>query len=244
MNDLADTVIDFDKTYKKKKIKRGFKIALFLFVFFIISLFIYLFFTHKYFKIKDIIIVGNEITDSEVIMDSFNVSIGDNYYLSYLYEIENNIKGLNTVDDVVIKRENNVISITVIEKDILFSTPEITVVEGGIVLNKTFNLTSIYFDNFSEYSNQDVFIQEMDKVHNKSSESFNQISQISYVPTEVNENRLIVYMRDTNILYLNDFETSYYLSNYFNILDKLYSEIGIKYGEFHFDIGSEFKPYD
>ncbi len=244
MNDLSDTVIEFDETYKKKKVRKGVKITLFLIILMCILGSIYVFFTSNHFKVKDIVVSGNYLTSEEEILNSFNIDIDDNFYISYFYEIEGNVNKIETVSQTIVTRENGVINIDVIEKNILFSTPSLTVIEGGIVLNETYDIASIYFDNFEEYLNKEMFIQEMDRIHSNSKESFNHISQISYDPTDVNPDRLAIYMRDTNLMYINDYELSYYISNYFNILDKLYSEIGVKYGELHFDVGSEFKPYE
>ncbi len=244
MKEVKGVEIEFDKTYKKRRIKKKFKVLIFLLCVVIIAYSIYFFFTSEKFKVSKIVYEGVELTDVTDIDNALDVKVGDNVIFSYFLNTKSKVEHLPTVEDALVVYDGRKIVIKITEKEILFSTPNYVVLNDKTVVNKLYNLPSIYIDNFDKIANQDEVIKSLLTLKQDYPEVFNHISQISLEPSVYSENRLAVYMRDKNKVYVRDVELDYYLSKYFNVLDKVFSETGKKNGVFHFDNGSKFEPYD
>ncbi len=242
--ELDEIDIEYDKVYKKKKrrvIKRG--VLLFISFVLIVSIGCFAMFSET-FKLTDVNITGNVyLRDSDVI-EYANVRVDSSIIVAYLTEIEQNIEKHEIVKNARVSYDDlNTISIVIEEEEVLFVT------EGGVYLSsEAFVKTDVFssavdFENFNEVEKKDEVLNELVLLLEKAPEVYEFVSQISYVPDTVTNDRIMFVMRDTNIVYLSTDQISDKMSKYFDVVDSIYSELGVTHGELSFDKGGEFKPY-
>lgn len=242
--ELDEIDIEYDQVYKNKKrrvVRRG---VLLVFVFIlVVSIVCFIMFSNT-FKLTNVNITGNQyLTDSDVI-EYANVRVDSSIVVAYLTEIEQNIEKHEIVKNARVSFDDkNTVSIVVEEEAVLFAT------EGGVYLSSgTFVKNDVFspaadFENFKEVEKQDEVLEELALLLEKSPEVYEFISQISYAPDTVTDDRIMILMRDSNIVYLSTDQISEKMSKYFDVVDSIYSELGEIHGVLSFDKGGEFKPY-
>lgn len=185
---------------KKKKINFK-KLILFLLILYILYFFISSILNYK---ITNIYIINNNIvSDNEII----KLSKLDNYpsfILSFKKNIKSNILTHEYIKDVKVEKKLlGRIYITISEEKILYlnkSTNKL-VLENGASVDNIYNITSVPI-LLNEVSNDiyDDMIKSFSKIDNK---ILLKISEIEYVPLEVDKERFLFYMNDSNYVYIN-----------------------------------------
>jgi len=223
---------------KKNKLKRKLnkkRFFIFLIIFLLLVIVIYKLFNTN---IKNIYINGNEfLTDQEIIdiakLENYPNSINN---LSYTIKnrLENNIYILSA--KVIKKGFINKVYIDVKENYPLFyyQTEDKTVLYNGDKVTNKFTVPTII--NQIPNTIYKEFIKKMKKVDK---DILNRMSEIEYVPNDVDEERFFVLMNDGNYVYLtlNKFLS---INKYIDMVKSFDNKKGILY----LDSGEYFDVFD
>lgn len=221
------------KKKNKRKIKKKALIILFIFIVLILSLVYYFIFPQN---IKNIYIYGNNyLTDWDIIEqakiddypNTFKLSskkIKENLLDSpYIKEAEVKKKFLYVVNITV--EENKILFIRTDTNKIVFSTGEEIDYKKGI---KAPNLI-----NYVPNTKYESLIKKLSKIDNT---IIYKISEIKYDPNDYDEDRFLLYMNDSNKVYVT--LTKFDLLNKYNDTVK---ELEGKTGILYLDSGNYFK---
>lgn len=241
---LEEVEVSYDEVYEKKR-KRVIKksIVLILSIILLIALIIYVMLSNT-FKLTTVKINGNNFLSDEDIIEYANIHINSSIAIAYLTEIENNIESHEIVKNAKVTYNNlNTLSIIIEEEKVLFSTPDGVYLSSGTFVETSSFTPVVDFENFEEVEKKKEVLEELAILLDKAPEVYEFISQISYVPDTVTEDRIMIVMRDTNIIYLSTDQISEKMVKYFSVIDSIFTEYGEIYGVLSFDKGGEFKPY-
>lgn len=242
--ELENVEVEFDNVVKKKKrrvIKRGF--ILFLTFVLILSTFFLVMFSSM-FRLQNITIEGNTYLTNEEVIQYGKIYPGKSVVIAHLTEIEQNLEEHDIVKNARVEFDGrNDLKVVIEEEPVLFSTPK-----GVYLLNGLFIKTDVFspvvdFENFDKAKNQDFLLEELAKLYTNNPNVYEFISQITFEPDSVTDDRIKIVMRDSNVVYLSVEQISTKMSKYFEVVDSIYTEYGVVYGVLSFDKGGEFKPY-
>lgn len=234
--DLKDIEIEFDEKYeqkKKRKIKKGFlKFFLFLVV---VALIVYLIIS-DIFKLQVINVTGNQYVSSEEVIKYAKVSEGQNLIFVYLSEISNNIEGHDEIQSAVVNYDSyNQITIEVEEEPVLFKSEQGYYLSSGYLVDLDITQPVVDFNNFEQAIDQELILEELAVLFDNNPEVYEHISQITFEPDNMVEDRLVFFMRDSNRVYIRPSDISRVFKWYFKTVDELHTKYGVVYGEFHYD---------
>lgn len=151
-------------------------------------------------SIKNIYINGNEILSDKDIIEI--AGIGD--YPSYIGTFFSNIKGKilenDYVMDVNIKRTiSRKIFIEIEEYKPLFMYNEKLVLSSGSLVDNVYNIDYV---PFVKNNIDDVFIKFVSNFKKVDKDVLVKISQVEYCPNDVDSERFLLYMIDSNYVYI------------------------------------------
>lgn len=179
--------------------------------------------------IHNIYIKNNKIvTDNEIIkisgLDSY-----PSFILTKSSDIKKKIKKNKYIDKVKIKKEfGNIITIYIKEYQVIATTKEDKLIlSNGLQIDNTYELSDmpILINEIQEKEIYTNFAKKMGKVKK---DILRQISEIEYSPVEVDKNRFLLYMSDSNLVYITLTKINK-LNKYNRIKDKLEGKIGTIY---------------
>lgn len=206
----------------------------------ILSLIIFMFCLYGVFQflntlsIKNIVIVGNELLLDYVIIEDLNLDDYPSFYLSSSSGLEKEllkndlVKSVN-VNKNILKRK---LTIEVEEKKLLFSyNGEIVLEDGSKIESENYvtarlinKITDPYYDMFIEgFASLDYEIIKL-------------VSEIEYIPNDVDNERFILTMVDGNDVYMTISKINE-VNNYLILKEK----VGEVNGIFHLDSGNYFE---
>ncbi len=242
--ELEEVEVEYDEVYKKTKrrvVKKWVVVFLTVVLLGFSSLFV---FFSETFKLNEVEITGNVLLSDEDIIKYGNIHVNRSIVVAYLTEVEANIESNEIVRNARVSYDGlNKMSIVIEEEPVLFTTTDKIYLASKTSIDNNVFVPSVEFENFEEVEKKDEVLNELIKLFNKSPEVYEYISQISFVPDQITEDRIVIVMRDTNKVYLSTDQISDKMSKYFSIVDSIFSEYGVIYGELSFDKGGEFKPY-
>lgn len=191
---------------EKKKIrvkvkKRKLKIKKILITLLIISMLILSFFYIKNLPITNIYITGsNNISDKEIIELS-GISNYPPFLETKKSSIKNNLLKNNYIKDVKVEKKIwGKIYIDITEKKILAFYDNKLLTEDNLLLDNIYNVTDVPLLNGDDVSIiRERFTSKFNQVNN---DVLLKISEISYVPNEVDNERFILKMNDGNLVYV------------------------------------------
>ena len=188
---------------KKKKKKRVFKIKNIIVLLGILLLLTGLTYYIINMPIKNIYIKGNKIISDDEIIESTSLYEYPSFLLTRKKELIKSINKNKYIKSVAIsKKIGNIIEITIEEyKPIAIDKEEFINIETGEKLENTYNLTDVPI-LINEIENQDIYIDFASKFNKINANILRQISQIEYTPIEVDEDRFLLYMNDSNLVYI------------------------------------------
>ena len=214
------------KIVKKRKLK---VFRLLLIVFVPIGLF---FGVYSYLKlpISNLIVRGNNYLEDDYILKLAGVYDYPSFWLTKLRKGENNLEKSNYIVEADIKRK-------------FFHVVEINVVENRALFVKTTD-NKIVFSDKSEVNIRDKYSFRVPRLLNyvpdtkyksfiKGMKNIDEnilakISDIEYVPNDLDKDRFLLYMDDGNMVYLT--LTKFKMINYYNdVLEQLEDRKGILY---------------
>ncbi len=242
--ELDAVEIEYDEVYKKGK-RRKIKVRLIVTLAFMLLIAIIVgVMTLDMFKLKTVNIDGNTFLTDEDIIEVANIHEGSSIVVALLTEVEQNTESHEIVKNARVEYDGiNTVNIVVEEEPILFCVPEGVYLASGIFVETDTFSPVVDFENFSEVEKQDEVLEELARLLETNPEVFEFISQISFAPDSVTEDRIMFVMRDSNIVYVSTDQISDKMSKYFEVVDSIYSELGKVNGVLSFDKGGEFKPH-
>lgn len=176
-------------------------------------------------KIKNIYIINNNIVPDKDIINNAKLEEYPSFLLTTSKEIKNNILKNNYIKEVsVTKKIGSKVYIEIEEYKTLCLYNNEIILESGNKVENTYNLilpvllndvSSIYEDFINYFSKIDTDI-------------LTKISEIEYVPNEVDNQRFLLTMNDGNYVYITLTKITK-LNKYNSIKDQLEGKLGIIY---------------
>lgn len=224
-----------------KKKKSGFKKFLGFILFIVVLLFIIFFLCTYVFdvKISTVVIHDNDIlSDEEVINLAFNDDYHSNFFLTNSSKIEKKILKNSFVKDVDVKKNLFLeVHIYLKEKKPLFlreDNDKIVFDDGSSLKNSdSYQLNIPFLINYVPDKKYNSLIKKLCLIDYS---VIQKISEIKYYPNKYDEDRFILYMNDSNKVYINlpKFKN---LNKYNDMVEKFEG----KKGTLYLDSGNYFK---
>lgn len=218
---------------KKRKLKKG---AIFVLL---LILLVVVFSSIVYFvigsEVKNIYIYGNtNLTDQEII-ELAKLQDYPNFYTTSFNKIENNIKKNPLIKKLKVKKIFfQQVHIYIEEYKILFKSDEKYTLENGqeiTLLKDNYNVPILI--NYVPNTKMESFISKLKEVDDS---VLIKISEIKYDPTELDEDRFLLYMNDDNYVYITLTKLDL-INKYNDAIEQLEGKKGILY----LDSGNYFK---
>ena len=210
---------------KKKKKRLKFKN---IFICLILLLTVaYIFYYILMLPIKNIYVKGNKIVKESEIITLANLESYPSFLLASPKKIKNNIKKNDYIKDVKVKKDlKNKIYIEVEEYNPICIFNDKVLLSNGNLLENIYSITDIPY-LISELNKEllNEYTQKMSKVDKN---ILRQISQIEYLPINVDEQRFLLYMDDGNEVYITLTKINK-LNKYNEIVKKMDGSHGIIY---------------
>lgn len=225
------------KVRKKNKKLRIFILILSFFI--IVGLSIFLLCSYVFdIKAKAIVIHGNTILKDQEILEMADIEDYPNFFISNDRSIKKKLKESPFIADVKIKRNPLFqLHIYVSENKPLFVREDTNVIVFD-VKNEVKNDTDRDMDipsliNYVPNTKYDELIKKLKQIDY---DLLKKISQIKYEPTKYDEDRFILYMNDSNRVYINlpKFKN-------FNNYNKMVTKLEGKTGKLYLDSGNYFE---
>lgn len=217
----------------KRKLKKG---AIFVLL---LILLVVVFSSIVYFvigsEVKNIYIYGNtNLTDQEII-ELAKLQDYPNFYATSSNKIENNIKKNPLIKKIKVKKRFfQQVHIYIEEYKILFKSDEKYTLENGqdiALLKDNYNVPILI--NYVPNTKMESFISKLKEVDDS---VLIKISEIKYDPTELDEDRFLLYMNDDNYVYITLTKLDL-INKYNDAIEQLEGKKGILY----LDSGNYFK---
>ena len=215
------------KENKKEEVvvKRKFKFVKFLVV--ILILYIILFLGYKLFtaKIKNIFILNNNyLTDQEVI-DESGLRNYPSFLLTTKYKIKKNLLKNSLIKEAKIKKKLwGIIYIEISEYEPLFIYQDKVILDNGTKIDNNDYILPILINDV----NEEILTKFINKYKDIDKEIKMQISEIEYLPNDIDKERFLFTMNDGNYVYITIYKTLA-INEYTKILPNLEGKKGILY---------------
>ncbi len=195
------------KKTKKKKSKKKFQFKKLLRFFVIIGLFGLIIFVLANIPTKNIYISGNKLLSDYDILEVSNLRNYPKLFKYSSYKIKNNIKKLELVNNVKVKKNLlGKVTITIDEAKVLFYNRS----ENKYVLSnkKTMDEFSLSVPALINYVPDTIYDRLIDSLNSLNENTISLISEIEYSPSKsgeviIDDTRFLLRMRDGNNVYIN-----------------------------------------
>ena len=214
------------KIVKKRKLK-VFRLLLFILV--PLGLFFGVYFYLKT-PIVNLIVKDCEYLNDDYVLELAGLKYYPSFWLTSMTKAEKKLLKSPYISDVSIERSfYHIVTIDVEENRALYlreSDKKIVFVDGEEVLdNENVNFRVPRLMNYVPDTKYDAFIKGMKNIN---ADIIEKISDIEYVPNELDKERFLLYMDDGNMVYLT--LTKFDMINYYNdVLEQLEDRHGILY---------------
>lgn len=214
---------------KKKKKKRVLKIKNIIIILAILLMIIGISYYIVTMPIKNIYIKNNSIITDDEIINLASLYEYPSFLLTKKSQIENKIEKNQYIKQAKVKKKfKNIIEITIDEyQPIALTTEDKIILENGKMLENTYQLMDVptIINTIENEKNFKNFTRKFGQINK---DILRQISQIEYSPTSVDEERFLLYMNDSNLVYITLTKIGK-LNKYDRIKDKLEGKTGIIY---------------
>lgn len=187
----------------KKKKKRKLKIKNIIIFICLLVLFLFLIYYIFNMPIKNIYIKGNTILSDNDILSISKIDNYPSFLLTSNNEIEKRLKANDYVKDVKVKKKvGNIIVVYLIEYKVLAvdSSDSMIILSNGNKISNNYNIFDVpVITNEINKSIYDNFCKKFNKVN---IDILRQISEITYSPVLVDDERFQLYMDDGNLVYI------------------------------------------
>lgn len=214
------------KKIKVKKKKRKLKVKRVLICLLVIILIILLFIFIKNLPIRNIYIVGNNILSDKEIMELGGISDYPSFVTTSKRKVESKLEKNDYVKEVAVKKNFfNKVYINIKENKILATYNDKLILENGDVIDNTYNLSSIPILTNDVGGIIEKFTKKFALIDD---DMLLKISEITYSPNEVDNERFILKMNDGNIVYITLNKITK-INKYNSIYSKMEGKKGIIY---------------
>ena len=221
-----------EQIVKHRKIKFA-NILVVLLLFYIIGYFIYRILVAP---INNIYIVNNKYLSDQEIIDISGIRNYPSFILTTSFSIKNKLMKNSLISDVkVTKKIGNVIEINVEEFEPLFIYDNKILLSSGNTVDGDYNLPVI-----KNKINNDILDKLISKYQNVENEIRLLISEIEYVPNDIDKERFLITMNDGNYVYITLYKINS-LNEYVKIVSSLNTN---KNGILYLDSGNYFEVFD
>ena len=204
-----------------KKIKIV-NILIVLLLFYIIG-----FYTYKVVvaPINNIFVVGNKYLTDQEIIDIAGVRNYPSFILTTKYNMKKKLLKNDLIDEVKIKKRfGRILTIEVEESSPLFIYNDKVILSNSKQIeNKNYKLP-----NITNYVEDDILNKLIEKYQNVDDEIKIMISEIEYVPNDIDKERFIITMNDGNYVYITLYKITS-INEYIKIVSTLDNKKGILY---------------
>lgn len=225
---------------KEKKGKRKFRIFILIIGFLLLLTFIIIMLGAYVFKIqaKSIIVHGNSYIPESEILDSINIEENPNFFLTSTVDITKKLKKNPFIKEAKVTK-NILFEINIYIEEykpyfIREDQNKIVLSNGKEIENKEeYDLNIPSLINYVPDTKYKELIEKLNKIDYV---LIKKISQIMYSPTKYDEDRFILYMNDSNRVYINlpKFKS-------FNKYDEMVTKLEGKTGKLFLDSGNYFE---
>ena len=179
--------------------------------------------------IKNIYIKGNNIIADNEIIEESEIYDYPSFLLTSSFKIEYKLKKNKFIDKVKVRKKiGNIIEINITEQKPLAIIEENNqvILSSGNIVDNVYNINDapILVNSIKE----EIYDNFIDKFSKIDINILRQISQIEYSPTNVDNSRFMLYMNDSNIVYITLTKIDK-LNKYNKIKDKMNDKTGIIY---------------
>lgn len=179
--------------------------------------------------IKNIYIKGNNIIADNEIIEESEIYDYPSFLLTSSFKIEYKLKKNKFIDKVKVRKKiGNIIEINITEQKPLAIIEENNqvILSSGNIVDNIYNINDapILVNSIKE----EIYDNFIDKFSKIDINILRQISQIEYSPTNVDNSRFMLYMNDSNIVYITLTKIDK-LNKYNKIKDKMNDKTGIIY---------------
>ena len=215
---------------EKKIIKRKkFNFLKFIIFILILSVFGYLFINLLKQPIKNIIVSGNNLLSDEVIIETASLEKYPSFIKTMNHKVCKKIEKLDLVKECkIVKKWGYIVEIDIIENKILYqkrSTNEFILENGKKILENELIEGVPLLINYVPDEIEAKLIEELSLID---LDIIEKISEIEYSPTTYDTQRFILYMNDSNMVYITLTKTEN-LNKYNEIKKELEGKNGILY---------------
>ena len=213
----------------KKKKKKKLKIKNIIIGVVLLSLIGYTFYWILKLPINNIYVSGNKILEEKEILSLANLEDYPSFLLTTKSEIKNNIKKNHYVKEVTVKKSfGNKIYIEIEEyMPLCILENNKLLLSSGEELENTYNLTDIPY-LVTAIEDKTILKSFTEKFSKIDENILRQISQIEYIPVEVDKERFLLYMDDGNEVYITLTKIEK-INKYNKIVEKMDGSHGIIY---------------
>ena len=215
------------KIVKKKKLK-VFNLLLMLIVTFGLFFGVYM---YLQLPIVNIVVKGNNYLNDDYILELSGLKKYPSFWLTGMHKAEKKLEKSDYIVDAEIKRTwYHKVTIEIEENRALFSKEN----ENGKIVFSSGDTLKVQDDlsfrvprllNYVPDDKYDDFVKGMKNIKN---DILQKISDIEYVPNDLDKERFLLYMDDGNMVYLT--LTKFNMINYYNdVLEQLEDKHGILY---------------
>ncbi len=187
------------KVKKKRRRLKIKNILIFLIILILIGNFVYVALTSP---IKNIYVIGNNILKDEDIIKESNIESYPSFILTSSLMIKKRLLKNEYIENVKITKQwwgKIYIDIEEYTPICIIKDTDKVILSNGKQVNNTKNIDEVPYLINDNKENYDIFIRKFNLVKK---EILLQISEISYSPTEVDNNRYYLSMNDGNYIYI------------------------------------------
>ena len=175
--------------------------------------------------INNIFVVGNKYLTDQEIIDIAGIRNYPSFILTTKYNIKKKLLKNDLIDEVKIKKSfGRMLTIELKESDPLFIYNDKVILSNGKQIdNKNYKLPTI-----TNYVEEDILNKLIEKYQNVDDEIKIMISEIEYVPNDIDKERFIITMNDGNYVYITLYKITS-INEYIKIVSTLDNKKGILY---------------
>ena len=223
------------KIVKRKKL-RVFRLLLVILILGVISFAIY---SYLDTSIKNIIITGTEYLKDDYIIELANIDNYPSFYYTTSNKIEKRLKQSPYIKEVKVKKSlGHIVTINVDENRVLFdyAANNKLILENKKEIEKDANISIDRVPRLMNYVPDKKYASLIKGMLKIDKDILGKISEITYLPTDYDKDRFLLYMDDGNSVYLT--LTKFKMINYYN---EVLPQLGGKKGYLYLDSGNHFQ---
>ena len=175
--------------------------------------------------INNIFVVGNKYLTDQEIIDIAGIRNYPSFILTTKYNIKKKLLKNDLIDEVKIKKSfGRILTIELKESSPLFIYNDKVILSNSKQIdNKDYKLPTI-----TNYVEEDILNKLIEKYQNVDDEIKIMISEIEYVPNDIDKERFIITMNDGNYVYITLYKITS-INEYIKIVSTLNNKKGILY---------------